>query len=170
MKKVLFGISALLFCSMTFAQKDLISTVFDKYAGIEGITMVNVTGDMLKLVTDAEQERRDTVFSSRLSEIRILALEKDCDKPVALDLRAEVYDKLDKSVYKEMISIKQTDEDVVILVKEANGRIAELLIIAGGSKENALIQIKGDMLLSEMADMAGKYQMKGFDHLKKLEK
>jgi hypothetical protein len=81
-----------------------------------------------------------------------------------------VYDKLDKSVYKEMVSVKSSDEDVVILVKELNGRIAELLVIAGGPDNNALIQIKGDMLLSELSEMAGKYQMKGFDQLRKLEK
>ena len=155
---------------MTFAQKDLISAVFEKYADVEGITTVNVTGDMLKLMTQAQQQMRDTVFTSTLSEIRILALEKNCDKPAALNLRSEVYDKLDKSIYKEMLSVKQTGEDVVILVKEAKGRISELLIIAGGTDENALIQVKGDMLLSEMADMAGKYQMKGFEQLQKLEK
>jgi hypothetical protein len=102
--------------------------------------------------------------------VRILAFEKGCDKPATIDLRTELFDKLDKSVYKEMLSVKQEGEDVVIMVKENNGRISELLLIAGGSDENALIQVKGDMLLSEMADMAGKYQMKGFEQLKKLEK
>jgi hypothetical protein len=170
MKKILIGITALFFSCMTYAQKDLITSVFEKYSGTEGFTTVNVSGDMLKLITQAEQDRRDTVFSSTLSEIKVLAMEKNCDKPVTIDLRAEVYDKLDKSVYKEMVSVKQADEDVVILVRESNGRIAEVLIIAGGKDENALIQIKGNMLLSEMADMAGKYQMKGFEQLKKLEK
>jgi len=170
MKKIIFGIAALFLASMTFAQKDIISAVFEKYAGVEGITTVNVTGDMLKLMTQAQQQMRDTVFQSSFSEIRVLALEKNCDKPAALDLHAEVYEKLDKSVYKEMLSVKQTGEDVVILVKEAQGRITELLVIAGGDDENALIQIKGDMLLSEMAEMAGKYQVKGFEQLRKLEK
>jgi hypothetical protein len=171
MKKLILGIIALFIAGMTFAQKDVISSVFEKYAGSEGVTTVNVSGDMLKLVTQAEQERRDTAFSSTLSEIRILAVDgEDCDKPATIDLRAEVYDKLDKSVYKEMISIKKTDEDVVIMVKEVNGRIAEMLVIAGGKGENALIQVKGDMLLSEMAEMAGKYRMKGFEHFKQLEK
>jgi hypothetical protein len=155
---------------MVFAQKDLVSALFDKYAGVEGITTVNVTGDMLKLITQAEAERRDTTFTSTLSEVKILSLEKGCEKPVKIDLRAEIYNKLDKSVYKEMMSVKQEGQDVVILLKELNGRIAEILIIAGGQDDNALIQVKGDMLLSEMASMAGKYQMKGFEQLKKLEK
>ena len=165
-------ILVIILCStgIAFAQKDLVSAIFEKYAGVEGITTVNISGDMLKMFAQAEAERRDTTFSSTLSEVRILSIEKGCDKPATIDLRAELYDKLDKSVYKEMVTIKKEGEDVVILIREINGRIAELLLIAGGSNENALIQVKGDMLLSEMSDMAGKYQMKGFDQLKMLEK
>ncbi len=170
MKKILLGFVALCLTGWTFGQKDLVSTLFDKYNGAEGITIVNVSGDMLKLLTQAEQERRDTVFTSKLTELRVLATDKSCDKPAVLDLRKEVYDKLDKSVYREMISVKEQGEDVVILVKEANGRISEMLIIAGGEKENALVQIKGDLLLSELAGMAGKFPMMGFHELNKMEK
>ncbi len=170
MRKIIIGVMALFLTGMAFGQHDVVSAIFDKYAGVEGITTVNITGDMLKLVAQAEEERRDTTFSSRLSEIKIMALEKSCDKPATIDFRSELYDKLDKSVYKEMMTVNQQDEDVIILVRELKGRIAELLIIVGGKKENALIQVKGDILLSEMADMADKYQMKGFEQLKKLEK
>jgi hypothetical protein len=168
MRKFIIGMIALCFTGVAFAQQDVVSAVFKKYAGVEGFTSVNITGDMLKLIAQVEEERSDTVFTSKLSEVKILALEKSCDKPATADFRAELYDKLDKAVYKEMMTVKQNDEDVAILVKEFNGRIAELLIIVGGKHENALIQVKGDMLLSEMAAMAGKYQMKGFDQLKNM--
>lgn len=171
MKKILLGFIALCMTGLAFAQKDAVSAVFEKYAGKEGFTTVNISGDMLKLMSQAEEQRRDTNFSSTLSEVRILAQEKDCDdQSASINLRTELVDKLDKSVYREMMTVKQHDEDVLILVKESNGRIAELLIIVGGTADNALIQVKGDILLSEMADMAGHYPMKGFDQLKMLEK
>jgi uncharacterized protein YqkB len=170
MKKLFLGICALIIASSGFAQKDLVSSVFEKYAGIEGITTVNISGDMLKLMTQAEMDRRDTVFQSTLSEIRILAVEDECDQQVDINLKAEIFDKLDKSVYKEMLSVNKTDEEVVIMLKESNGRIQEMLVIVGGADNNVLIQVKGDMLLSELADMAGKYQMKGFEHFRKLDK
>jgi hypothetical protein len=170
MKKILLGTVILCFTGLAFGQQDLVNSIFTKYSGVEGITSVNITGDMLKMFAQAEQQRMDTTFTSRLSEVRILSLEKSCDQPPAVNFRTEIYDKLDRSVYKEMLSVKQAGEDVVILARELNGRISELLIIAGGQKDNALIQVKGDMLLSEMAGMAGKYQMKGFEHLKELER
>jgi hypothetical protein len=171
MKKIMIGLAVLCFTGIAFAQKDAVSAVFEKYAGVEGFTTVNISGDMLNLVAHIEEQKRDTTFVSRLSEVKILAMEDGCDKPASgIDLRAEVYDKLDKSMYKEMMSVKQSNQDVVILMRESNNRVSEILIIVGGADDNALIQVKGDMLLSEMAEMAGHFDMKGFEHLKKLEK
>lgn len=170
MKKIIQGIIALCCFGASYAQQDVISTVFDKYAGKEGFTTVNVTGDMLKLFMQAEEQRRDTILTSKLSEVKILALDNDCDKPAGLDFKTELLDKLDKSAYKEMITVKESDENVTILMKESNGRISELLVVVNGLADKVLIQVKGDILLSEMAQMAGQYQMKGFEHFRKLEK
>jgi len=170
MKRIILGMIALCCLGTSYAQKDVISTIFDKYAGKEGFTTINVTGDMLKLFTQAEEQRRDTLITSKLSEVKILALDKDCGQSAVLDLKTELLDKIDKSVYKEMISIRESNENITILMKEFNGRIAELLVIVDGLDDKVLIQVKGDILLSEMAQIAGQYQMKGFEHFKKLEK
>jgi hypothetical protein len=166
MKKILLGIGILLLAASGYAQNEVINNLFEKYSGTEGITLVNISGDMLNMMTKAEMEKRDTVIQSKLSEVRILALSDDCENKAQINLKTEVLDKLDKSVYKEMIRVKQTDEDVVIMMKEANGHVSEVLIVVGGSNDNALIQIKGDIMLSELSDLMGKYPMKGFDHFR----
>ncbi len=167
MKKIFLSTLFLALAMPVFCQNDLISNLFNKYNGQEGITIVNVTGDMLNIISQAEQERRDTVFQSRLDEVRILSTEGNCDQKAALDLRSEVYEKLDKSVYKEMISVKQDSEDVFILMKEKNGHVSEILIISQG-KNSALVQVKGDILLSEMAELADKMPMKGMEQFQKM--
>lgn len=171
MKKFLF-VSVLV--SMTLiaaAQKDPVGSVFDQYSGKEGFTTVNMTGDMLNMITRMEEERKDTAIQSKLTSVRILVREKGCENNAAVpDLKAEVYDKLDRNAYKEMMSVKESDKDVLILVKEDGGRISEFLLIVSGKGESVLIQAKGDILMREMADLAGKYQMKGFEQLKHLEK
>ena len=169
MKKTIFVLLAWGLTTLSFGQKDLVSAVFDSYAGKEGFTVVNVSGDMLKMVAKAEENRRDTTLRSRIDELRILAMDKSKEMP-SVNFRTEVYERLDKNVYKEMITVKQHDEDVIILVKETNDRISEFLIIVSGKDDNVLIQAKGDMLLSEMGEMTGGYQMKGFEHLKRIEK
>ena len=171
MKKMMMILACICLAGMASAQKDPISAVFDKYSGKEGYTTVNISGDMLNMITQMQEERKDTTFQSKLSELRILARDKNCNNqaPVA-DLKTEVYDKIDKNIYKEMMTVKESDQDVVILVKEANGRISEFLLLVTGKDDNVLIQAKGDILMREMADLAGKFPMKGFDELKKMEK
>jgi hypothetical protein len=170
MKQILVILAIMGIAGTVCAQKDPVTAVFEKYAGTEGFTTINISGDMLNMITKAEEDRRDTTFQSKLTEIKILVREKNCDETAGPDLKTEVLDKIDKKVYKEMMTVKQEDENVIILVKESGGRISELLLVVSGKDENVLIQAKGDMLLSEMADMAGKCQMKGFDQLRKLDK
>jgi hypothetical protein len=169
MKTIVFFLMIMGLTGTVLGQKDPVSVAFEKFAGKNGYTVVNVSGDMLKMITQIEEQRKDTTFMSKLNEVRILVRDK-CSEVPATSFRTEVYDKLDKSVYKEMMTVKQNDEDVVILIKELNGRINEFLIIVGGDNDNVLIQAKGDILLSEMAEMAGACHMKGFEHLKQMEK
>jgi hypothetical protein len=171
MKKVMIILAMACFAGTVFAQKDPVSAAFEKYDGKEGFTVVTLTGDMLNMFTKAAEEKHDTTFKSKITSLRILVREKEKAgaSPVP-DFKTEVYDKLDKQAYKEMMTVKQSDQNVVILVKENGGRISELLLMVTGQDDNVLIQAKGDMLLSEMADLGGKCQINGMDQLKKLEK
>jgi hypothetical protein len=162
---VLMGLAA-----CVSAQKDPVNAAFEKYAGKEGFTTVNISGDMLNMISQAEEERRDTNFQSKLTDLKILVRDKKCDELQTANFRTEVYDKLDKKEYKEMMTVKESDQDVVILVKESGGRVSELLLLVTGKDNNVMIQAKGDMLLRELADLSGKYPMKGFEQLKNLEK
>lgn len=171
MKRLAILLISVFFTVILLAQKDPVSAVFEKYSGKEGFITVNMTGDMLGLIMKMEEEKRDTAFRSKLTMVTILTTEKGHDSPSgAVNFKAEVYEKIDRSVYKEMMTIKESDEEVAIMLQESNGQISELLVIVGGQKENALIQLKGSIILSEVADMAGKSQMKGFEYLRNLEK
>jgi hypothetical protein len=169
MKTLFLLLMTLSLAGTALGQKDPVSATFDKYSGKDGYTIVNITGEMLRMMAQIEEDRRDTTFLSKLNELKILVREKCSDQPV-VNFRSEIYDKLDKSAYKEMMTVKEDDEDVAILVKESGGRISEFLIIVGGNKDNVLIQGKGNLLLNEIAKMTGGCHMKGLEHLKELEK
>jgi hypothetical protein len=171
MKKVMIILAMACMAGTVFAQKDPVSAAFEKYDGKEGFTVVTLSGDMLNMFTKAAEEKHDTTFQSKITSLRILVREKEKVAGTTVpDFKAEVYDKLDKQAYKEMVTVKQSDQNVVILVKENGGRISELLLIVTGKDDNVVIQAKGDMLLKEMADLGGKCQMQGFEQLKMLEK
>ena len=150
------------------AQSDPVNEVFNKYANQKGYTTVNITGDFFKMManTDSKDENLQNLSRS-LSEVRILAQDdKNAGEP--LDFHKLVYDKLNKNAYKELMTVKQSDQNVNMLVKENNGLISEFLMIVGGD-DNVLISIKGNIKLSELADMANSFDMKGFEKLKLLE-
>jgi len=147
------------------AQTDPVSAAFEKYANREGITTVQVSGDMLNMMARASEKMHDTLFQSSLSDMRVLVEENDCDGERMMNPYEEVYLKLDKKAYKEMITVKEENEQVVILMKENDGKISEMLVLVSGKDENVILQIKGNMLMSEMMQMAGNFNMKGFDHL-----
>jgi hypothetical protein len=171
MKKVMIILAMACLTGTIFAQKDPVTAAFEKYDGKEGFTVVTLSGDMLNMFTKAAEEKHDTSFQSKISSLRILVREKGKGEGTPVpDFKSEVYDKLDKQVYKEMMTVKQSDQNVVILVKEKGGRISELLLMVTGKDDNVLIQAKGDMLLSEMADLGGKCQINGLEQLKMLEK
>jgi len=169
MKKMMVILVMMGLTATVSAQKDPVSAAFEKYSGKEGFTTVNISGDMLKMISQAEEQRRDTTFQSKLTDLKILVREGKCDEAQTTNFRTEVYDKLDRKEYKEMVTVKESDKDVVILVKESGGRVSEFLLLVTGKDKNVLIQAKGDMLLRELSDLSGKYQMKGLEQLKSLE-
>ncbi len=171
MKKGMIILAMACFAGAIFAQNDPVAAAFEKYDGKDGFTVVTLSGDMLNMFAKAVEEKQDTAFQSKITSLRILVCEKDKNGGSAIpDFKTEVYDKLNRQAYKEMMTVKKSDQNVVILVKENGGRIGELLLMVTGKEDNVLIQAKGDMLLSEMADLGGKCQIKGFEQMKMLEK
>jgi hypothetical protein len=160
MKKITF--IALAFCSIiaAFGQKDPVEEVFKKYQGTQGYTLIHMNGEMINKLT----ESMDSGLVSKISQLRILTLEHSCDKNEGLDLRNEVLNKLDRAIYKEMITINQNDEDVTILVKESDGRILEMVVVVENQDNPVLIQVTGDIIFSEVAS---KFKMQDFMSLQK---
>jgi len=147
MKRLL--LISLLTISFTFVygQKS-IDALFEKYAGKEGFTTVTINGNLLKLAkcfdNDADHDKNS--ISANITEIRILSQEKD-------DIRVEnFYDmvikdiKLDK--YEEFMRVKESDQDLRMLVRTEGKRFKEFLLIAGG-ESNSIMQIKGDLTLDD---------------------
>ncbi len=155
MKKVVF---VLIICGLTHlvnAQTDPVSEVFNKYSGAEGFTTVNIPGDMLKMVARMDPQNKDMEFISKLDAVKILTQETKTPGYEDLNLYEEVYRKLDKSLYKELLVVREKDEHVNMLVRENNGIISEFLLIVSGSDENVLISIKGEIELSKLGELSG---------------
>ena len=108
--------------TIVMAQQDPVNSLFEKYAGKEGFTTVHVTGDLLKMAAKIDPEDKDMEFLSRLTEIKVLAQECKEGQPSGLNFYAEIWPVIDKSAYKELLIVKEKDQDVKMLARE-NGDI-----------------------------------------------
>jgi len=165
MKKVIF---VLIICGLThllYGQTDPVNEVFNKYAGAQGFTTVNISSDMLKMVAKMDPQDKDMQFISKLDEIKILTQETITAGYEDLNLYEEVYNKLDKSLYKELMVVREKDKHVNMLVREDNGIISEFLLIVSGNDENVLISIKGEIELSKLDELSGSIDLKHHDKL-----
>jgi hypothetical protein len=150
MKKYLGIIALVMFSSALNAQKS-IDALFEKYAGKDGFVTVTINGNLLKLAATLDKEDKGGSMPKDIALIRILA--QDDDNMKVDNFYDLVIKDIDLSQYEEFMRVKESDQDVRMLVKTDGNLFKEFLLIAGG-KDNALIQIKGSMTFEEAKKFA----------------
>lgn len=132
--------------AITASAQKSIDNLFDKYAGRDGFTTVTINGSLLKMAEWFGNDEGDDIMPGHISQIRILSQE---DEHMKVDnFYTSVINDLDMSNYEEFMRVKSTDQDLRMLVRTDGDKFKEFLLIAGGN-ENAIIQIKGSMTMSD---------------------
>ncbi len=167
MKKLLtVTILVVLTSYLAFGQTSAVDKLFDKYSGKEGYTSVYISKYMFNLFSTVNPEDKDlNQVVSGLSSIKILATE---DKAKSVNFHNEIMKDLPIKDYKELMVIKEKDQDLKFLVKDVEGVIVELLLIIGGS-DNALICIQGDNInLKNISNLSKSMKIEGLENLEKM--
>jgi hypothetical protein len=156
----------LIFCSITFifasaySQNKICDEVFKKYADKQGFTTINIPGSALKLFF---HDLKDNEF--KITEFRLLSAE-DSIVNENINFYNEIVPKLKKHEYEELMSIKDKDQNFVMLCKNKNGVIIEFILISGG-KDNLLVNFTGRISLSDAFKIS--QSLSDNDKLKELE-
>jgi hypothetical protein len=144
MKKILLIVAVMITASAAYGQKS-IDALFEKYAGKDGFTTVTINGSLLKLAGCMEGNDEGSL-PANITEIRILTQE---DENIKVENFYDMVIKdIDLNLYEEFMRVKESSQDVRMLVRAEGKNFKEFLLIAGGD-DNALIQIKGNMCLEE---------------------
>jgi len=168
MKRISIIIALLIFPFLTNAQ-DFVDQLIGKYQGKKGFTTVVVNKNLFDIVAAMDENDEDLQqMKGMIDNIRIIAMEDDLN-PKNINFYQEIINQVDTKSYQELMTVKETDNDVVFYVKYMGNDIEELLLIAGGNDENAVISIKGKINLKEIASLSKSVHMKGFEHLDELE-
>lgn len=172
MKKIVTLLMSVLIPVLALAQNSAIDKVFNKYADMDGFTVVTINKGLLKMVADIDQEDAEARdFLSRINQIKVLATEDDSGV-AGVNLYDEVLKNLDKGEYEELMTAKSKDEDVLMLAKKSGDILEELIILVGGSKDNALVYISGKMSMKDLSKLSSSVHIEGsgLEHLKDLDK
>ena len=140
--------------NLSFAQSSTIDKLFDKYSGKDGFTTVIISQYMFDMFRDVQTNDKDfDDIKKGLKCIRILAVENLKAIPAGSNFYKEIIKDIPLNQYKELMTIKQKDQDVKFLIKESQGKIVELLLISGG-KDNAFISIEGAIDIKNIAKLS----------------
>lgn len=155
-----------------FAQSPA-DALFDKYSQMDGYTSVYITQNMFSLFADVETEADESGFLElvkNLKCIKIITADQDSGLVVK---PANFYDEISKDFpigkYEDLMIVKQKDQNVKFMIRKEGKNIKELLMIVGGTDENAMISIQGEIDLKSISKLSKAMKIEGMENLEKIE-
>lgn len=172
MKRLLLALLLVVASTQLFAQQgSAIDRFFQKYESDQSFTLISVTPKMFSMFTKLDLNTPEgqgfVKIIKKLRGLKILVKEqtKEGDR-----LFKEASSQLTKE-YEELMTIRDGKQDLRFMVKEnAQGNIAELVMLIGSNSEFLAMSLVGDIDLAEISQIAGGMNIEGFDQLKKLKK
>lgn len=165
MKRIIIMCTMFLVGMGAFAQQSAVDKVFDKYGGKEGYTTVHISSFMFNLLSSIDSDDPDynefKKATAGISSIKILTQ----DGGNSESFGDELLEMLPRSEYQEMMTVKDTDEEVLFLAKESGGKITEFLLIVSGGSDDVLIAITGDIDLESLSSIASGLDIPGMENL-----
>jgi hypothetical protein len=163
MRKIALFIPLFILPVMVAAQKTPIDRLFKKYYGKEGFTTVLVKEEMFEVIASSGEAKGEIEGNlGKIKRIRVIAQEE------ASDLELNFIDELKGAEfddYKELVVVKEADQEVLVLAKEEGGKLAELLVLVGG-EENVLVSIEGKFTMEDLEALG---DLEGLDGIAELE-
>lgn len=166
--KNLITICFALFISINAFSQNAIDRFFTKYENDPEFSVVYVSPKMFKMVSkvageEFDQEMGDVVKS--LKGLTVLSTEKNGQQ-----FYKEAIGKIPVSEYDELVKVRDKGENVKIMTKSSNNDdiVHELLILVGGETDFTLVSFVGDIRLDQISKLAKNLDIKGAEHLDKV--
>jgi len=167
MKKLMIG-AVMVVMSIAANAQDGISKFIAKYQDDETFTQVKVSQKMFGLFTNLnvdKPEDKDVLDAiSKIQGLTVLAKQQTRDSRT---LYKEALTYVPKS-YEELMSVRDKDKDMKFFIKEAGGKIGELIMVMGGNDEFAVISLFGEIDLKKIGSIGKKMNIDGLDKLEKI--
>src|SRR5690554_562790 len=150
------------------AQDDAIVRFFSKYMENENFSRVYISPKMMQMaggflksnVEAGDAEGKDLgELMQKIRGIRILSGEKVNGK----GLSQEAMSTLNKNKYEDLMDVHDKSSNVKFMVREENGRVAELLMITGSETDFTLLSMLGNFTYQDLNILAEKTTLPGMN-------
>lgn len=152
----------------TFAQSDAITRLFSQYEDDQNFTTISISPKMFKMMSklkwnDVSPDVKNMI--NQLTGFKMLTTGIE-----GIRFYNEAIREFNRSSYDEMMSVKDGDEHVKFLVKEANGIVSELVMLVGSKSEFVLMSLTGIIDLDKINKLGEAINLKGMQNLKEINK
>ncbi|MBL7138101.1 MAG: DUF4252 domain-containing protein [Bacteroidales bacterium] len=182
MKTITIKAALLMFMVMpliSMAQyKSPVEKLYEKYAGKEGFTSVNVTKELFQMIMNVEIEGEGTEgvkemqkMMEQLDGLKVITFENKEDPEKAKALYKEFNALFPSSSFPELMVIKENGNNIRFLTKQdEKGKILELVMLAEEKGEVTVLSLVGRIDMATVSKLSGKMKIQGMDKLDKMEK
>jgi hypothetical protein len=126
-----------------------IDKLFERYSDRDGFVTFTITGNLLNLLKCDEDEWNENHWPDKITEIRILVQDNEnSSKENFYELTRKEINSRD---YEEFMSVKESDQDIKMLVR-MDGQVIKEFLLIGGGEGNFIIQAKGRITVKEAED------------------
>jgi hypothetical protein len=159
MKKLLtLSIAILLTGTVLSAQTIETERLYQKYRGEKGVVSLWIPGFVMKLAANiADLEPAEKAFLRSIRSIRLLTIDNN-DLYPDVNFTREARITPGRNGYEVMMQVTSDGEDVMILGRERNGKLKDMLVLVGGD-DNVMVHIRGRLnadMIGAVAQIAGK--------------
>jgi CII-binding regulator of phage lambda lysogenization HflD len=169
MKKIIALLIMVTVSTGVFAQGEAVSKFFAKYATDESFTTATISSKMFSLITNMDvqtpEDKEIVEAISKLKGLKVLGKENSSD---ARSLYKEAYGLVATKDYEELMSVRDKDKDMKFFIREASGKINELVMVMGGSDDFMMLSIFGEIDLKAISKIGRKMQVDGLEQLEKI--
>lgn len=158
MKRHILSILVLALVFASCSDSSEVSEAYNKYRLKNGVTTVSVPGWLIHLaagIADLEESEKELLES--IDRVKVIAVD-DAKLNAEINLHEEFYSKIsENNNYEELLVVRDDDESVTIFGIMDEKVIKEMLILVGGSDDNALVYIKGNIspdILNDQIDLS----------------
>ncbi|MEI7724289.1 MAG: DUF4252 domain-containing protein [Bacteroidota bacterium] len=179
MKKLMLSLVCLVFMTapLLLNAQSPIDKVFDKYAGQDGFTTVNISKEMFQMLMQMGQgDSKDTnmveikKMMEQLTGLKVLTFEFDSTKMVkAVSVYNEFAATFPPGTYKELMTVNEGRENIKFMTKQdASGKISEMVMLMKNKTEVAVLSLTGNIDLSTISKLSKGMNIHGMEGLKKM--